>query len=166
MNNLRYSVGSTKRNIMNPLMDTSVVNSVAHLIQLSVAPVFLLAAVAGLLNVFVGRLTRIIDKIEKLQLFEEKKMQVDADFKMSEKMISRKDFLLKRLKSTNYAIALSTSAGLMVALVIVTMFLSAMLDFENGTLISSFFILAMLFLISSLLLFLKEISYTTYFAKK
>ena len=151
---------------MNPLMDTSAVNSVAHLIQLSVAPVFLLAAVAGLLNVFVGRLTRIIDKIEKLQLFEEKKLQLDAAFKMSEKMTSRKEFLLKRLKSTNYAIGLITSAGLMVALVIVTMFLSAMLDFENGTLISSFFILAMMFLISSLLLFLKEISYTTYFAKK
>lgn len=151
---------------MNPLMDTSAVNSVAHLIQLSVAPVFLLAAVAGLLNVFVGRLTRIIDKIEKLQLFEEKKLQVDATFIMSEKMTSRKEFLLKRLKSTNYAIGLITSAGLMVALVIVTMFLSTILDFVNGTLISSFFILAMLFLISSLLLFLKEISYTTYFAKK
>ncbi len=77
---------------MNPIMDTNVVNSVAHLIQLSVAPVFLLAAVAGLLNVFVGRLTRIIDKIEKLQIFEEKKLQVDADFKMSEKMLSRKAF--------------------------------------------------------------------------
>ncbi len=151
---------------MNPLMDTSAVNSVAHLIQLSVAPVFLLAAVAGLLNVFVGRLTRIIDKIEKLQLFEEKKLQVDATFIMSEKMTSRKEFLLKRLKSTNYAIGLITSAGLMVALVIVTMFLSTILDFVNGTLISSFFVLAMLFLISSLLLFLKEISYTTYFAKK
>ena len=151
---------------MNPIMDTNVVNSVAHLIQLSVAPVFLLAAVAGLLNVFVGRLTRIIDKIDRLQLFEEKKLQVDADFKMSEKMLSRKAFLLKRLRATNIAIALITSAGLMVALVIVTMFLSAMLDFENGTLISSFFILAMIFLISSLLLFLKEIYYTTYFAKK
>ena len=148
------------------MVDTHIVNSVAHLIQLSVAPVFLLAAVAGLLNVFVGRLVRIIDKIEKLQLFEEKKVQVDADFKMSEKMISRKAFLHKRLKSTNYAIALITSAGLMVALVIITMFLSAMLNFVNGTLISTFFILAMIFLISSLLLFLKEISYTTYFAKK
>lgn len=148
------------------MMDTNVVNSVAHLIQLSVAPVFLLAAVAGLLNVFVGRLTRIIDKIDRLQLFEEKKLQVDEDFKMNAKMLSRKEFLLKRLGATNVAIALITSAGLMVALVIVTLFLSAMLDFANGTLISTFFILAMLFLILSLLLFLKEISYTTYFAKK
>jgi len=81
-------------------------------------------------------------------------------------MLSRKAFLLKRLRATNIAIGLITAAGLMVALVIVTMFLSAILDFANGTLISTFFILAMLLLISSLMLFLKEISYTTYFAKK
>jgi CBS domain containing-hemolysin-like protein len=148
------------------VMDTGGLNSVAHLIQLSVAPVFLLAAVAGLLNVFVGRLVRIIDKIDKLQLFEEKKRQTDPQYQLSEKMQSRKLFLLKRLKSTNYAIALSTSAGLMVALVIVTMFLSALFDFDNSTVIAAFFILAMFFLIAALLLFLKEISYTTYFAKK
>jgi CBS domain containing-hemolysin-like protein len=151
---------------MDPIMDTSVVNSVAHLIQLSVAPVFLLAAVAGLLNVFVGRLVRIIDKIDKIELNEEVALRKDTSYIPTEKLIRRKSFLHKRLKTTNYAIALSTSAGLMVALVIVTMFLSAILKFDNGTLISTLFILAMLFLISSLLLFLKEISYTTYFMKK
>ena len=151
---------------MHAIVDTNIVNSVAHLIQLSVAPVFLLAAVAGLLNVFVGRLVRIIDKIDHLEEKEEVKRQEDSTYISSVKIKDRKSFLLKRLKTTNYAIALSTSAGLMVALVIITMFLSAILKFENGTLISTFFILAMLFLITSLLLFLKEISYTTYFAKK
>jgi len=151
---------------MNTMMDANVVNSVAHLIQLSVAPVFLLAAVAGLLNVFVGRLVRIIDKIDKIELNEETKLRKDASYTPTEKLVRRKSFLHKRLRTTNYAIALSTSAGLMVALVIVTMFLSSILKFNNGMLISTFFILAMLFLISSLLLFLKEISYTTYFMKK
>ena len=42
------------------------INSVSSMIQLSVAPVFLLAGVAGLLNVFTGRLVRIIDKVDKL----------------------------------------------------------------------------------------------------
>ena len=148
------------------IVDTNIVNSVAHLIQLSVAPVFLLAAVAGLLNVFVGRLVRIIDKIDHLEEKEDAKRQEDSTYTSSVKIQNRKSFLLKRLKTTNYAIALSTSAGLMVALVIITLFLSAILKFENGTVISTFFILAMIFLISSLLLFLKEISYTTYFAKK
>ncbi len=155
-----------KRKKMDKILDINVVNSVAHLIQLSVAPVFLLAAVAGLLNVFVGRLVRIIDKIDTLELEEETKREVDNTYVSSVRIKDRKSFLLKRLKTTNYAIALSTSAGLMVALVIITMFLSAILKFENGTVISTFFILAMLFLITSLLLFLKEISYTTHFAKK
>jgi CBS domain containing-hemolysin-like protein len=148
------------------MVDRNIVNSVAHLIQLSVAPVFLLAAVAGLLNVFVGRLVRIIDKIDQLEEKEDAKREGDSTYISSDKIQDRKSFLLKRLKTTNYAIALSTSAGLMVALVIITLFLSAIFKFENGTVISTFFILAMFFLISSLLLFLREISYTTYFAKK
>lgn len=41
--------------------DDTVVVNISTLIQLSVAPVFLLAGVAGLLNVFIGRLARIID---------------------------------------------------------------------------------------------------------
>ena len=43
------------------VIDTNSINTVSQLIQLSVAPVFLLAGVAGLLNVFTGRLSRIID---------------------------------------------------------------------------------------------------------
>ena len=50
---------------MTSILDTTNVNNVSHLIQLSVAPVFLLAGVAGLLNVFTGRLSRIIDKVDK-----------------------------------------------------------------------------------------------------
>ena len=54
------------------------VNTVSHLIQLSVAPVFLLAGVAGLLNVFTGRLARIIDKVEKIDAGIENKKTVEA----------------------------------------------------------------------------------------
>ena len=37
--------------------DGDAVTTISHFIQLSVAPVFLLAGVAGLLNVFTGRLS-------------------------------------------------------------------------------------------------------------
>ena len=53
------------------------VNTVSQLIQLSVAPVFLLAGVAGLLNVFTGRLSRIIDKVDKLDKYEEENILKD-----------------------------------------------------------------------------------------
>jgi CBS domain containing-hemolysin-like protein len=146
-------------------MDPSAVTSVAHLIQLSVAPVFLLAAVAGLLNVFVGRLTRIIDRFDKLELELEEKTKIDSTYAPCSKTLNRKSFLLKRLKTTNYAITFATLAGLMVALVIVAMFLGSIMKFSNSILIVGLFIAAMLFLVLSLILFLREISYTNSFAR-
>ena len=94
------------------------VNTVSHLIQLSVAPVFLLAGVAGLLNVFTGRLS-----------------------------------LNLRMQNINYAISLCTMTGLLIALVIVTMFLSSMFEFNGSIFIATLFIFAMVSLISSLVLF-------------
>lgn len=78
----------------------------------------------------------------------------------------RRLFLTMRMKNTNLAIFFCTATGLMIALVIVLMFASAMLSYNSAILISSLFILAMLSLIISLLLFLREIFYTTSFIKK
>ena len=140
------------------------VNTVSQLIQLSVAPVFLLAGVAGLLNVFTGRLSRIIDKVDKLDKYEEENILKDE--KSILKITQRREFLTMRMKNTNLAILFSTSTGLLVAMVIVTMFLSAIFDFKDFLFIAILFILAMICLIISLFLFLREIFYTTSFINK
>ena len=140
------------------------VNTVSQLIQLSVAPVFLLAGVAGLLNVFTGRLSRIIDKVDKLDKYEEENILKDE--KSILKITQRRDFLTMKMKNTNLAILFSTSTGLLVAMVIVTMFLSAIFNFKDFLFIAILFILAMICLIISLFLFLREIFYTTSFINK
>ena len=140
------------------------VNTVSQLIQLSVAPVFLLAGVAGLLNVFTGRLSRIIDKVDKLDKYEEENILKDE--KSILKITQRREFLTMRMKNTNLAILFSTSTGLLVAMVIVTMFLSAIFNFKDFLFIAILFILAMICLIISLFLFLREIFYTTSFINK
>ena len=140
------------------------VNTVSQLIQLSVAPVFLLAGVAGLLNVFTGRLSRIIDKVDKLDKYEEENILKDE--KSILKITQRRDFLTMRMKNTNLAILFSTSTGLLVAMVIVTMFLSAIFNFKDFLFIAILFILAMICLIISLFLFLREIFYTNSFINK
>lgn len=147
---------------MTPINDLNTINTVAELIKLSVAPVFLIAAVAGLLNVFTGRLTRIIDKVDKIEELEKNQSENDIDHN---KRVKRHEFLTKRMKNTNRAIFLCAIAGLLVALVIVTMFLSTLFEFHSATVISVLFILAMLCLISSILVFLLEIHYTTYFIR-
>jgi len=145
--------------------DTDSVNSVSHLIQLSVAPVFLLAAVAGLLNVFTGRLSRIIDKIEKLDKYEKNKLKEELPKDIEKQISQRRNFLAMRMQNTNLAILFCTITGLMIALVIVTMFFSAILEFKGFLFIAILFILAMISFVISLFLFLKEIYYTTSFIK-
>jgi uncharacterized iron-regulated membrane protein len=142
-------------------INTDIVNNVSHLIQLAVAPVFLLAGVAGLLNVFTGRFTRIIDKVEKLEKYEEAQIRANKDYIPTEISILRRSTLTKRLKNINLAIFFGTMTGVMVALLIITMFLSSILEFKGSTFISILFIFAMISLLISLLLFLREILYTT-----
>lgn len=146
-------------------IDVNSINIVSQLIQLSVAPVFLLAGVAGLLNVFTGRLSRIIDKVDKLDKYEALNPDLFLDEKDTLKLAQRRRFLTMRMKNTNLAILFCTSTGLFIAMVIVTMFLSAIFDFKDSLFIAVLFILAMLCLITSLFLFLREIFYTTSFIK-
>ncbi len=146
----------------NIVADISTVNTIAELIQLSVAPAFLLAAVGGLLNVFTGRLSRIIDKIEKIDHYGDERQEGITP----EHIKARRASLLKRMSNMNFAILFGTTTGLLVAIVIVTMFLSALLEFQESIVIATLFILAMLSMIISLTLFLKEILLTTAFARK
>ena len=145
--------------------NSSTITTITTLIQLSVAPVFLLAGVAGLLNVFTGRLTRIIDKLEKMDVYVNLQEKKNKEFKEDEKLTRRRKFLVMRMGNTNRAIFFCTSTGLMVALLILTVFASALLSFDSEVFISIFFILAMFFLIISLILFLREIHFTTSFIK-
>ncbi len=141
---------------------TSIISTISTLIELAVAPVFLLAGVAGLLNVFIGRLTRIIDKLERIDSLE----IPENEFNKKDFFTKRRAFLVMRMQNTNLAIFFCTATGLMVALVIITIFFTAILSFNAQTLISMLFVLAMFSLIVALLLFLREIYFTTSYIKE
>lgn len=140
-------------------------NDIIHLIQLSVAPVFLIAGVAGLLNVFTSRLTRVIDKLEKIDSFVHEQEHLDENYEQPKAVMERRKFLVMRMQNTNLAIFFCTATGLMVAMVIMSVFLSALFAFDTKFFISILFVLAMLFLAIALLLFLREIFFTTSFIK-
>jgi len=140
-------------------------SEIVNLIQLSVAPVFLLAGVAGLLNVFISRLTRIIDKLERMDASLLVKQKKDDSYQEDKRTLQRREFLVMRMENTNLAIFFATATGLMVALVILSVFATTLFSYHIEFIISIFFILAMVFLIIALLLFLKEIYYTTSYIK-
>lgn len=139
---------------MIELTSPDVLSTISKLIQVSVAPVFLLAAVAGLLNVFASRLARIIDRVDKVE-------QMDKTNISQKELADRQNFLFMRIENINLAIFFCTFTGLLVALVIVMIFSSAIFNFSSANVVSVLFILSMLSLILSLIVFLKEIYYTT-----
>ncbi len=140
--------------------------TITTLIQLSVAPVFLIAGVAGLLNAFIARLTRSIDLLEQVDKQinahrEEEGYCLNENAYLSQ----RRNFLLKRMQNINFAIFFTTATGLMVALVIISVFYSALMSFNGKMFISVSFIMAMIFLIIALILFLREIYFTNQYIR-
>ncbi|HYE31253.1 MAG TPA: DUF2721 domain-containing protein [Methylomirabilota bacterium] len=134
----------------------SQVSEVAHVIQLSVAPVFLMAGIGGLLGVLTNRLGRIIDRA---RLIEEKLGQGTPQEREAGQ--ARLLVFSKRARLVNYAITLCTACASMVCLVIICLFGGALLSVDLAALISLLFVAAMLSLFSALICFLGEIRLAT-----
>jgi hypothetical protein len=131
---------------MNPL------DEIAHVVQLSVAPVFLLTGVATLLNLLSGRLARIVDRARVL------KDRLDtADDTHANTIVNESHILERRGKLIYWAITLSTISALMVCFVIASLFASFMLRYSGRLFVGTLFIIAMLSSIISLILFLREV---------
>lgn len=135
-----------------PGLDPAGVHNVpiAQLIQLAVTPIFLLSGVGVILGVLTNRLARVVDRARRL---EEAVLEGRNPDERHEQLAA----LARRARMMNHAITLSTICALLVALVVVTLFLSAFFDFDLSTPIALMFIFAMLSLIGALLMFLREV---------
>jgi hypothetical protein len=121
---------------------------IAHVIQLAVAPVFLLTGVAGLLSVLTNRLARIIDRTRALENITG---QLPPNAATELKLLGR------RSRCVNLAIALVTICALLVCAVIASLFLGVYFTLDLSMAIGWVFIMAMLSLIIGLIAFLREV---------
>lgn len=128
---------------------------VGHIIQLAVAPVFLLTGVGTTLAVLTNRLGRIIDRSRVL----EERLRSD-DTRPAESM-AEIQILYQRGYLINRAITLGTACALLVCLVIAALFVGAAFRFSFNQFIAGLFILAMLSLIGSFIYLLREIFVAT-----
>lgn len=133
------------------------VSSVAHVIQLAVAPVFLLAGVGSLLGVLTSRLARVIDRFHAL----EQSLVQESSPETREKAQTTKVSLARRARLIHWAITLCTVCDLLVCLVIAALFVGAELQVALPSTIAGLFIAAMLALIAGLVCFLREITLAT-----
>ena len=130
----------------------SSIEAIAEVIRLAVAPVFLIAGIAGLLNVLSARLGRIIDRARYIEL---RVAHVRSD---SQQLLRNEAAALwKRVRLTFWAIRLSVSGALVVCLVIVALFIGDLSSINISMVIAVLFIIAMMFVIAGLACFLREV---------
>ena len=126
---------------------------VAHIIQLAVAPVFLLSGVGVALTLFTNRLARIVDRARML----EDRLPEDPHVDLHEALA----VLAQRARYINYSMALGTISGLLVTTTVILLFTAALLGNNMTLLIAVVFSAAMLTLTASLLVFFVEVRYAT-----
>ncbi|AKH70245.1 Protein of unknown function (DUF2721) [Spongiibacter sp. IMCC21906] len=132
------------------------VMAITHAIQQAVAPVFLLAGVGAILNVLANRLSRIVDRSRTLHARLE-----TADDPRRQGIDRELAVLVRRGRVVHRAIGFATTSALLVCIVIATLFISAVAEWNSGLMVAALFVLAMLFLISALIGFLREIQLAT-----
>lgn len=129
------------------------ITDITHAIQLAVAPVFLLTAIATLINVLNMRLSRSIDRRRQLEQLIRDSSDANSIAKLNEERLLH----VHRLRVIYLGILASVLSALMICLVIVGAFVGALMTIEVSRMLAICFILAMIGMVASLLLFLREV---------
>ena len=125
------------------------ITDIGHVIQLAIAPVFLLTGVCTMLMVLTNRLARIIDRVRVLE--------DRLDVGHNDLLMDELDILYKRWRLINVAIALSTACGLLICIVIGLLFLGDTTNLPLDRHIAALFVAAMVTLIGAFVCLLREI---------
>jgi hypothetical protein len=121
---------------------------VQQVVQLSLAPAFLLSGIGAVMNVIMSRMIWISQRIENI----EEKMDTQRTAKQAREV----GWLMRRRKLMQGAIMFSTAAAVMISAVIMLLFVSAYITSQIGTLIAAMWVLTMLLLVTGLGFFLFE----------
>jgi hypothetical protein len=132
------------------------VSAVAHVIQLAVAPVFLLSAIGAILNVLTGRLGRIFDRARVLEAVALKTWPEVRD-----PVSTELSTLARRARWISRSITLCTVTACLICAVIVVLFVGAFLNRDTSPEVAALFVGSMVVFLIALLLFLREILLAT-----
>jgi MFS family permease len=123
----------------------------AQIIQLAVAPVFLLAGIGAFLNVCAGRLARIVDRTRALE-----PRILSSRGSEHDRLIGEVRLLDRRARIVSSAIFTTVLAALIISAVVVLLFVAFLTGYPIGTAVALLFIAAMIFTALSFAIFLHE----------
>jgi hypothetical protein len=130
----------------------SPLGDIGHVIQLAIAPVFLLTAVGTLLAVLTSRLGRAIDRRRVLVA-----ALPGLDAPIAAEANGELGFIERRVALIYAAISLAVLCALLICTLIALTFVDTFVAINLSAVVATLFVLAMLALIGSLSVFLREI---------
>lgn len=139
-------------------------DEIGHIIQLAIAPVFLLTGVGTNMLVLTNRLARIIDRT---RIIEERLDEASGSVPASEASARAElGMLFRRAKKIHRAIFLSTSCALLICMLVASLFIADAFNLRLGSVIAAMFVLAMVALTGSFVYLLREIWLATEFMNR
>ena len=136
------------------MLNTAPLTDISHVIQLAIAPVFLLTAIATILNVLAGRLGRAVDR-RRVLAAALPNLDGDTSTLANQELF----YEMRRIKLIYVAISMAVFSALLVAALISLAFIDPFVQLDFTKLIAVLFILAMVALVASLAILLREIFY-------
>ena len=127
------------------------VNTVAEIVRLALAPVFLLSGIGAFLNVLASRLSRIVDRSRDI----EPKLLVSRGGE-HDRWITDLKVLDRRMSLISWATGLSVTSAVLTCLVVVLLFAASLLRTHLGTEIAWLFMASMLAIGAGFAVFLIE----------
>ena len=121
---------------------------VQQVVQLSLAPAFLLAGIGAIMNVMMSRLIWIAGRIERLGEGSQESCSITHANEIQ--------WLQDRRQRVRTAIMFSSSSAMIISVVIALLFVSAYIDAQIGTVIAGMWVLTMILLITGLGCFVME----------
>lgn len=128
------------------------VTTIAQTIQLSLSPVFMLAGIAGVLNLLAGRLSRVIDRARTIE-----QLHPSSTGREHDRHVWELRLLDRRMRVINSALSFCTGSAIATCSVVALLFIGELVTLRIGTIVGLIFILAMLMLIAGLVMFALEV---------
>lgn len=127
------------------------VNTVAEIVRLALAPVFLLSGIGAFLNVLASRLSRIVDRSRQVGGYVLESRGDEHD-----RFVNDLKILDRRMSLINWATGLAVSSAILTCLVVVLLFAANLIRTRLGTEIAWLFIASMLSIGAAFAIFLIE----------
>jgi hypothetical protein len=115
------------------------VNTVAEIVRLAVAPVFLLSGIASFVNVCTARLSRIVDRSRQVE-----PMLLASRGAEHDRWLGELHVLDRRMSLVSWAISLSVLAAALICAVVVLLFSASLTSLHVATAIALLFIGSMI----------------------